>query len=274
MPIKTILTVTSADHGDDDLIEIADLCAGAGLHLTVLVLQMAAPPPIGEFAAVVSEAWLAERRDDERFLAERVDAVKALLAGRDAEIRSAYVEMVDADNEIGRRARYADLVVVGPRMLEGNLLREKLVEGALFSSGRPLLLSPGAASLTLAPRRVVIGWDGGLEAGRAVREALGILANAGSVSIALVDPPSGEAGDELGANLAAYLARHGCNASVERLDSAGRSVHDTLCDHAAAVEADMIVLGAYGHSRLRERIFGGVTHSFLERVPLPVFMAR
>jgi len=274
MPIKSILTVTGTEQGDDDLLQVAALCDSAGLHLSVLVVQLAAPPPIGEFAAVVSEAWLAERRDDERYLEERRSAVNALLAGRGADIRSVYVEMVDADNEIGRQARYADLVIAGPQMLQDHLLRNKLVEGVLFGSGRPLLLMPYSSPLSLAPRRVVIGWDGGLEAARAVRESLEILAAAGEVSIALVDPSAGEEGQLLGTDLASYLARHGCRASIERLESSGRSVHQTLCDHAAAVEADLMVLGAYGHSRLRERIFGGVTRSFLENVPLPVLMAR
>ena len=94
-------------------------------------------------------------------------------------------------------------------------------------------------------------------------------------AIVMVDPqPNGESGAEPGADIAAYLARRGLKVTVDRLPSAGHLISDVLTQHAADMQADLIVMGAYGHSRLRERIFGGVTKSMLDKPPLPLFLAR
>ncbi|TIQ01328.1 MAG: universal stress protein, partial [Mesorhizobium sp.] len=100
-----------------------------------------------------------------------------------------------------------------------------------------------------------------LEASRAVRESLDLLPGADEVNLVMVDPVADEYrhGAEPGAAAAAYLARHGVNVTVDRLPSLDHSVVDVLRRHALDIAADLMVMGAYGHSRLRERIFGGVT---------------
>jgi nucleotide-binding universal stress UspA family protein len=122
----------------------------------------------------------------------------------------------------------------------------------------------------------MVAWDSSLEAARAVREALDMLVAADDVRLVLVDPVAGESGQgaEPGADAAAYLARHGVKVAVDRLPSSGQSVAAVLSRHAADMDAELMVMGAYGHSRLRERIFGGVTRSILDEPPLPIFMAR
>jgi nucleotide-binding universal stress UspA family protein len=193
-----------------------------------------------------------------------------------SDLSSEYQESAWADDAIGRRARYADLTVVGPEMLAREMLKDKVVEGALFSSGKPLLLVPEGSRPTLKPKRVMIAWDSRLEASRAVREALEILARAEEVRIVLVDPAEGESGQgsEPGADVATYLARHGAKVTVDRLPSQGKTVAAMLRQHAVDTAAELLVIGAYGHSRLRERIFGGVTKSMLESATLPILMAR
>ncbi|MEP6195164.1 MAG: universal stress protein, partial [Nitratireductor sp.] len=103
-----------------------------------------------------------------------------------------------------------------------------------------------------------------------------LIVGAKEVSLALVDPVAGNAvyGEEPGADLATYLSRHGAKVTVDRLPSQGRSVADILRRHATDKDAELMVMGAYGHSRLRERLFGGVTKSMLEQPPVPVLMAR
>lgn len=278
MPFKTVLTVTAPDLGFGDLKLAAALCEGVGAHLAALVVQMATPPPIGEYAAVVSTAWLEQRQEDERRLAVRSDAVTAYLAGTavSADVATEYPELAWADHAIGRRARYADITLVGPEVLGTEILRAKVIEGALFSSGKPLLLMPGERPAPLAPRRVVVAWDGRLEASRAVHEALDLLIAAEDVRLVLVDPVEGEGGHgaEPGADIATYLARHGVKAGVERLPSQGHSVATVLRRYASDFDAELLVMGAYGHSRLRERIFGGVTKSMTDDPSLPIFLAR
>ncbi|MER8483473.1 universal stress protein [Mesorhizobium sp. M1322] len=278
MAFRTILTVTGPNKGDEDLKLVADLCSEIGAHLAVLVVAIAAPPPVGEYAAVVSEAWLDERRADEDLLKKRTAAVSAFLAGRapSADVSSEYPEAGWADDTIGRRARYADITVVGPELLANETLKSKAIEGALFSSGKPLLLIPEGSRPTLKPKRVLIAWDARLESSRAVRESLDLLPSADEVHLVMVDPVADEYrhGAEPGADAAAYLARHGVNVTVDRLPSLDHSVADVLRRHAFDIAADLMVMGAYGHSRLRERIFGGVTISMIEDPPVPILMAR
>jgi nucleotide-binding universal stress UspA family protein len=275
---RTLLTVTGLNHGEGDLKLAADLCEQIDAHLSVLVVAIAPPLPVGEYAAVVSDTWSKERYDDLKRLKKRTAVVSDFIVGRalSADIANAYPEQGSADEAIGRRARYADITVIGPEMLAGEALKNKVIEGALFSSGKPVLLVPGKARATLKPKRVLVAWDARLESSRAVRESLDMLKGADEVRLVMVDPIEGEHyhGAEPGADAAVYLARHGVKVTVDRLPSSNHSVAVVLRQHAVDVAAELMVMGAYGHSRLRERIFGGVTKSMIEDQSLPVLMAR
>ncbi|RWB26009.1 MAG: universal stress protein [Mesorhizobium sp.] len=277
MSFKTILTVTGPDFGNNDINLTAELCEQVDAHLSVLVAAFAAPMPLVG-VEVVSEVWLQERERDMQRLEARTMAVSALLANSalSVDVSSEYSELVWGDEAIGRRARYADLTVIGPNVLADETLRDKTIEGVLFSSGKPLLLVPDGSSPTLKPKHVLVGWDSSIEASRVVRESLDILVGANDVHLTLIDPVEGEGhhGAEPGADAAAYLARHGAKVTVDRLPSFNRSDAEVLRQHAIDVSADLVVMGAYGHSRLRERIFGGVTKSMLDGPSLPVLVAR
>lgn len=278
MPFKTVLTVTSPDLGFSDIDLAASLCESVEAHLATLVVQTASPPPIGEYAAAVSDAWLQERQEEERRLEARREALIAHLARKtlSADIVTEYPELAWADEVIGRRGLYADVTLAGPEVLATETLRPKIIEGALFASGKPLLLVPDAGSATLWPKRILIAWDARVEAARSVYAALDMLKAAKDVRVVIVDPRAGETahGAEPGADVATYLSRHRIMASVERVPSQNLAVADVLQRCARDFDSQMLVMGAYGHSRLRERIFGGVTRSVLEAPPLPVFLAR
>lgn len=278
MTFKTVLTIASPDLGDGDLKLAAAVCEEVDAHLAVLAVAIAAPPPVGGYAAVMSDVWLQERQADMDRLKQRVEAVTALLASSavSSDVSSEYTEEVWADDVIARRARYADIVLLGPELLSRGVLKNKTLEGALFSSGKPLLLIPEGFAPSLRPKRIMVAWDSRIEASNAVSHAMELLSAAETVHVVLVDPGEGEDehGAEPGADIAAYLARHGVRVTVDRLPSQGRSVADTLRQHATDMAADMLVMGAYGHSRLRQRIFGGVTQSIADEPPLPILMAR
>lgn len=279
MPFKTILTVVGPGSAwQEDIRLAAGLCEPAEAHLSTLVMALAAPPPIGEYAAIVSDGWLEERQADLRHLEARKEDISAFLAGSaiSSDVVSSYPEASSAEEVIGRRARYGDLTLAGPELLASETLRQKVIEGTLFWSGKPLLLAPENSRPTLGPKRVLVAWDTGIEATRAVREALDMLVSADEVHLAIVDPVEGEHshGEEPGADVATFLARHGVVVTVDRLPSQGHAVADVLRRHALDTGAEMLVMGAYGHSRMRERIFGGMTRSMLEAPPIPVFLAR
>lgn len=275
---KTVLAVAGLAESGGDLKRAVALCEECNAHLSVLVVAMAAPPPVGEYVAMVPDTWMEERQADLEQLKVRMDEVSQYLAKTSvsADVAAEYPEPVWADETIGRRGRYADITAVWPGLPADGTLRSKTVEGALFSSGKPLLLVPDGWRATLKPERVMIAWDSQPEASRAVREALDVIEGAGEVRLVLIDPVdnASDYGAEPGADAAAFLARHGAKVTVDRIPSYGHSTDEILRRHAVDCAADLLVMGAYGHSRMRERIFGGVTKSMLDKPPVPIMMAR
>jgi nucleotide-binding universal stress UspA family protein len=278
MSFKTIMCVVGMKVGDNDLKSAIDLCGENNAHLSVLVISFASPPPIGDYASTISDAWLEERQQDLQQLEKRTAKINMLLneAGISASISSEYAEFVWAAGEIGRHGRYTDLIFIGPEVLKSEELKSKVLEGALFESGRPILIAPSGTTLTLTPRHVLLAWDSRVESARAAREALDMLIKAADVHVTLVDPDTSSImnGPEPGADVGAYLAHHGVNVIVDRLPSGGNPVADVLNQHAVDIAADLIVMGGYGHSRLRERVFGGVTKSMIDAPKFPILMAR
>ncbi len=278
MTYKTILAVVGVDHSADDLRAAAQVCASANAHLSLLIVKLAASPPIGDFAAAISIDWLNERQREVVKLESCVASATDVLTreGISFSVETKYTEAAWADDEIGERARYADLTLVGDGLMLDPELRSRTIDGTLFNSARPVLVLPKGKPARLDPRTVVLAWNSRLEAARAVREALDLLKGAKIVHVTMVDPRSayGKNGEEPGADIAGYLARHGVSVSVERLPSGGHRVDDVINRFASDVAADLIVMGAYGHSRMRERVFGGVTRSMLENAVVPVLMAH
>lgn len=276
MAYKTILNVTGVDQSDGDLELAAELCGQVDAHLSVLVVAIAAPPPMGD-AVFMADVWAKERQAVMDRVTERASAVSAFLARNElrGDVSTEYPDIAWVDEAVGQRARYADLTVIGPEILKTETLKSKIIEGILFSSGKPLLLAPEGSHATLKPKRVVVAWDSSFEASRALRESLDMLDDA-DVHITLVDPIADDLGQgaEPGADVAAYLVRRGIKVAVDSLPSSGHSVAEVLTRHASDMSADLLVMGAYGHSRLRERLFGGVTKSILAAPPLPVLLAR
>jgi nucleotide-binding universal stress UspA family protein len=174
--------------------------------------------------------------------------------------------------------RYVDLIVLGqldPDDTQAPLFRPLPAEVA-FAVGRPILVVPYAGSWTQIGRRVLVGWDASREATRTINDAMPLLVGAEAVTILAIDPADGPAGhgEIPGADIALHLARHGVNATTERTVSAGIGAGNTLLSRAGDLGADLLVMGAYGHSRVRELLLGGTTRTILKSMTLPVLMAH
>lgn len=278
MPIKTIMSVCSPDQSDDDLKAAAELCAAADAHLALVVAGIAVPPPVGEYAVELSFEWQELRRKDLDGIASKASHAAQVLEryGISFDVETEYAEPAWLDDAVGLRARYCDLVYLSRNILSADDIVVPLMQGCLFQSARPVLIAPAGITPTLKPKNVLIAWDSRMESARAVASGLEIIAAAEEVRVAIVDPVASDArnGAEPGADVATYLARHGLKVTVDQLASGGRPADEVLKQHAMDVGADMFVMGAYSHSRLRERIFGGVTRSFIEGANLPVLMAH
>jgi nucleotide-binding universal stress UspA family protein len=142
----------------------------------------------------------------------------------------------------------------------------------LFESGRPLVVVPPGRD-AFQCRRVSVAWDGGAKAARALNDAMPFLRAAEAVEIVCVSGEKDLSDAVPGSDVAPHLARHGIEVTVADLEAKNGDVAETLRDHATLYGADMMVTGAYGHSRLRQMILGGVTQSLLQRCPVPLFMS-
>ncbi len=174
--------------------------------------------------------------------------------------------------------RYADVIVLGqldPEDPQAPLSRP-LPEEVALAVGRPVLVVPYAGHWDKIGRRVLIGWDASREATRAVDDAMPLLAAAETVTVLAIDPATGPMrhGEMPGADIALHLARHGVKAAVESTVSAGIGIGNVLLSRASDLGADLLVMGAYGHSRMRELILGGVTRTVVESMTLPVLMSH
>ncbi|WP_151720279.1 universal stress protein [Gemmobacter serpentinus] len=207
-------------------------------------------------------------------------AARAALENQPATLRwsldSAMTQVAALSDLVALRARFADLVVLQRPYGEGKGIEtEATLEAALFEGQAPVLVLPGPTVMPQLPERVVIGWNQSREAMVAVRRALPLLKSAKRVDIAVIDPPQhGPERSDPGGALCQMLVRHGVKAEVSVLARTMPQVSDILARHLRDFDADLLVMGGYGHSRFREAILGGATRNMLEEAEIPVLMAH
>jgi nucleotide-binding universal stress UspA family protein len=184
----------------------------------------------------------------------------------------------DAYGGLVLQARYADLLVVGQADRDDpatGALMQDLPEYLAMNSCRPVLVVPCAGSFETIGNTILLGWNGSAQAARALAQALPLLRCASRVVVGMIDPVIGndEHGEEPGADIALYLARHGVPVEVLRQASEG-DVGEALLAMADTIDADLLVMGAYGHARLREIVLGGATRTILAAMTVPVLMSH
>lgn len=177
------------------------------------------------------------------------------------------------------QARYSDLVVVGQDDPDemAPAQRAMVAEYAVLNSANPVLIVPYAGEFSGVPRRVLAAWDGSAEAARAVHGALPLLKQAEMVQIAVFNPQIGPDahGEEPGADIAMFLARHGVKVEVSTQATGGDiDIGNAILSHAADTNTDLLVMGAYGHARFRQMLLGGTTRTVLRSMTVPVLMSH
>ena len=234
--------------------------------------------PIAPSPTVVAEDEAAAReRDAEmaRTFARRVEALH--VSDHDWRYRAADLAGRQTADLIAEEARAHDLVVLGrPARTERDHTSADTGAIVAQASARPVLLLPASdAPFADLGRHVVLAWNASREAQRAISGALPLLQDAEQVDLVVVDDDHAWVsphGEEPGADIALYLARHGVHVEVSRLGCRRRSVADALCAHVDEQGADVLCMGAYGHSRLREFVLGGTTYEMLRRLPVPTLV--
>ena len=279
MGYKTILTVVSDEALAQSTVDhAAALAAGWDAHLDALCFGVDRTQTgyyyAGANAMILQETITRATSDAEKL----AGVVRAALGKKEARwaVEEGVAQLADIGRHVAGRARFADLVVLPkPYGKEHGVELEPVTEGALFEGQTPVLVVPDTVTPTATPSRVVIGWNESNEALRAVRASLPLLKSAENVHVVVIDPPQhGPNRSDPGGALSQYLARHGVKTEIDVLSKTMPRVSDVLCRHVQDLDADMIVMGAYGHSRFREAILGGATRNMLEQAEVPVFLAH
>jgi nucleotide-binding universal stress UspA family protein len=197
----------------------------------------------------------------------------SLKQGVSAEFRM--IRSYRADDDTVLNSLHCDLVVIGhpdPPGLPKGWSPERL----LMASGVPVLIIPTEWKSETIGNNILVGWNASREARRAMVDAMPFLNAAQSVTVLVVDPAkrADEHGEEPGADIALYLARHGAHVDVEQATSDGSPIGEVILSRALNRGVDLIVIGAYSHPRWAEIIFGGVTRTLLTQMPVPVLVSR
>lgn len=276
MSYKTILVQIDSGKRGSVRVEVAiRLARQHDAHLVALHALAPFEPPgyvLAEMGPAIIEAQrLVAATDMVRTEGEFTKQVSA--AGlRNVEWRTATDDPVDA---VTLHARYADLVVIGQTdASDGSHVPADFPERLVLAAGRPVLILPSVGSFATVGKRILVAWNPSREATRAVTDAIPFLQLADTVHVMAVNPKAGEHGTVAGADIGLYLARHGVRVEVKTDHGAEIDVGNELLSRAADLDADLIVMGGYGHSRLKEWVLGGATRTILESMTTPVLMSH
>jgi nucleotide-binding universal stress UspA family protein len=278
MDYRTIVTFVRDFEAEKATLEAAAALAEArGGHLTVVCLGIDRTQPGAYYAgasAIAFQQSLAEAQAEAREVEAKVR--EHLKLRQRCEVIAVTAQIGAVGPTVADFTRFADLAVVQKPYGKGRDVEDVgIVEGALFGYRTPLLVLPAGVDSAIAPKSAVIAWNESLESLTAVRAAMPFLSKAAKVNIVMVDPPK-HASDrsDPGGNIAEMLARHGVRSDISILAKTMPRVSDVLARHVRDIEADIIVMGGYGHSRFREAILGGATRDLLEIAEVPVLMAH
>lgn len=281
MSWKDILVIVAEAEADEAALALGEAIANqcSDCHLAAAFLTPLPDEPLAYEPTVVAGVWaelLGRARQEAQ--AERVKVEARLKkSGRQFELRDAEALSRDLGRVAAVHARYADVAVLArPSDGPGADLREEIIEGVLFHSGRPALIAPPGWKGDKVGQRVVVAWDASREATRALSEAQAILDKAEKVTVLTVDakPKMFGHGDAPGANIAAHLSRRGLQTEVRNVDGMGRAPALAILEEATALGADLVVMGGYAHSRLRDLVFGGATKDMLRAATVPILLAH
>ena len=275
MSLKSILV--HVDNSEQSKSTVAAACALAREHDAHLTgLYVVPTPGIQGYVSIEIPAAAMEVIEKQRqaSLEAAREMFEAAAADSGITARSGWEQTTGSTvNALATRGRYADVVVVSqsnPETRRADV--EDMVDDLVVVSGRPVLVIPYIGAPKNFGKRVLLGWNASREAARAVSDAMPLLETAESVEVFAVEPRG--LGDAPGADIARHLARHGIKANANTAAGSDIEVGDVLLNRAADTGADLIVMGAYGHSRMRELVLGGATRHVLEHMTAPVLMSH
>jgi len=245
-------------------------------HLTGIAFIYDPVVPISGAGYIPAEIIETQREDNETAAAATIKSFNAAAdqAGISAEALMTNAGLAGAGDQFARMARRFDLAIIGQPQPDVTSIEQIIGETTLFESGRPVIMVPYIQKAPFKNDNVMICWDGSRPAARAVADALPIIGKSGRVEIVIVANERGKQDEIEGADIGQHLARHGLKVDVHRISGGNIDIGDALLSHAADSGADFMVMGGFGHSRLREFVLGGVTRSIFESMTVPVLLSH
>jgi nucleotide-binding universal stress UspA family protein len=280
-PLREIVVFIDGHTKAGGILEFAgELAEEHGARLIGVFLQPEPTiTPAETFARGTGIRDLIEKQDSQL---ERIDAdyralFRDIVRRHGLRQESEWRSLPHFSSEVGAHTYYADLVVVARPRPDGRTDRPPgLAESLILTSGRPIIVFPSVSTVSRI-RRILVGWNARRESIRAVADAMPALIKAEAVEVLVIDHEhTAGHGQDPGADVARHLARRGVKVETRRLssDKEKEDVGHLLLSQAATFGADLLVIGAYGHSQLREWMFGSVTRTVLREAGLPVLMSR
>lgn len=269
--------ITNAEH-DAAALDLAEqLAETTSAHLACDMVGILATLFIyNDFGTGAAYAPLLNESNAEiaRFWDEAAASIQK--RGRNFEIRQHKTFGANIEPLVAMIARHSDVMVVRAPTNKSPQPYAQIIEGALLGSGRPVIIVPPDWQRGPVGQKIIIGWDESREAARAMHDALLIAAPEAEITIVTVDAKRGshEHGDTPGLDIAAHLARHGHKVTLRNEASLGRSTSEVINQVATDLDADLIALGGYRHSRLQQALFGGVTRNMLREPKIPLLLSH
>lgn len=276
MSYKDILVHLNASSKRESRFDVAvDLAGKFDAHVTGLYV-MTTPKIPHYIEAQIGDDILQTQRKIIRAEADKAEKMFRERMERAGVRHECHVAEGDPVESFNLFARYTDLVIISQFDPddEQQTMDPNFPDRIILSTGRPVLVVPYVGVSGPIGANVLVAWDASRQAARAVGDAIPFLAGADKVSVLAVNPSNGGHGDIPGGDISLHLARHGIRAQAESITAQDMDPADILLSRASDEGADMIVMGAYGHRRLRELVLGGVTQHMLEHMTVPLFMSH
>lgn len=282
MKNQTLLFVMNEATPDSEVRTYAALAATKNARLICVILAEIPTFPIGGYGALpyggatdVPLDWMKRTADARKALEARSDTLEALLQSEavSGEVHTVHCVPSDMRVAVARRALVADVAGIATNLRSDDEVFRAAAYSVLFDAPIPLVLN---TPLPVQPARVFVAWNTEVPASRAIHSALPHLIAADEVVIGSFDPQATEFrdGEDPGADLAKWLSHHGCSVTVNQYPCGGSPVSTCIQRRAAEIGADLVVMGAFGRSRLQEFVFGSTTRVMLDQTTTPVLMAH
>jgi nucleotide-binding universal stress UspA family protein len=284
MKNATLLVLLGKAARPVDLEQISETARENNLHLIVRILGVMPAIPLYSYGMMEYGAYSlpAEWQADVDAANSELSTLRTLISdyladqGASAEVRVTSGEAASLPDAVARAALTCDAIIIGDDLRDDRRVFDDIVRAALVRTPAGVMLNSMTSIKPLRPKSVFVAWKAGLPAARAVRAATPILLSADSVTIALFDPVTTQFrdGENPGSDVASWLTHRGCNVSVQQYPGGEEEIGKVILKRAKELGADLIVMGAYDHSRLHEIVFGGTTSSLIDQTDCPVLLSH